>query len=69
MIDRQLIEAEAVAREHVIWARLQGMTPSGVLADIGANIDGPITWDRVTNLIAMRWIQMQTRQGAPQCAA
>lgn len=69
MIDRLLLEADHVAREHIIWARLQGMKPVDVLRSVDADLDQPLTWETAERVIKIRWINLSINKGDQQCAA
>jgi hypothetical protein len=68
-----LVDADAIAIEHLLWAREQGCSPAEVLASVGVGrpCRRPPSWHDVQFVLAIHWRRLrressQTSNGGEQ---
>lgn len=50
--------AEALAREHIRWARQDGQHPAVIVAALGLPGRWPVTWEDAHDALAMSWLNL-----------
>jgi hypothetical protein len=57
------VDADAIAIEHLLWAREQGCSPADVLASVGVGwpCRRPPRWDDAQFALAIRWRRLRRK--------